>query len=68
MREAYALSRTSEDPDAEFKAKYSQSANERNTDLNKFKLQTKYGMDTTALETWRAKVDEQLKTLEAYRK
>lgn len=68
MREAYAVSRTSEDPDAAFKAKYGQSANERNTDLNKFKLQTKYGMDTTALETWRAKVDEQLKTLEAYAK
>ena len=66
MREAYALSRSSKNPDAEFKEKYSNSANDRATDLNKFKLQTRYGMDTTALETFRLKVDEQLQALSEY--
>ena len=68
MREAYALSRTSEDPDAEFQEKYSQSANDRSAELNQFKKETKLGMDSTALETWRMKVDEELKALEAYGK
>jgi hypothetical protein len=68
MREAYALSRTAEDPDVAFKEKYSQSANERSYDLNMFKMKTKYGMDTTALETWKVKIDEQLKSLSEYEK
>ncbi|MCB0755934.1 MAG: hypothetical protein H6603_06600 [Flavobacteriales bacterium] len=66
MREAYALSRTAEDPDVAFKEKYSQSANERSYDLNMYKAKTKYGMDTTALETWRIKIDDQLKALAEY--
>lgn len=66
MREAYALSRTAEDPDAEFKGKYAHSAIDRSTDLNKFKRDTKMGMDSTALETWRVKVDEELKALGDY--
>jgi hypothetical protein len=67
MREAYALSKTAKDPDAEFKEKYAQSANERSYDLNMFKAKTKYGLDSTAVETWRVKVDEQLKALGDYR-
>lgn len=66
MREAYTLSRTAKDPEAEFKQKYANSANDRVTDLNKFKLQTKYGMDTTALETWKVKLDEELNALSEY--
>ncbi|MCF8277496.1 MAG: hypothetical protein K9J17_12250 [Flavobacteriales bacterium] len=66
MREAYALSRTSTNPDAEFQEKYSHSANDRSAELEQFKTETKLGMDTTALVTWRLKVDEELKALEAY--
>ena len=68
MREAYALSRKGKDPDAEFKEKYSYSANDRATDLNKFKRDTKMGLDSTAVDNWGTKVSEELKALELYRK
>ncbi len=66
MREAYALSRTAKDPDAEFKEKYSHSANDRSTDINMFRMQTKLGTDTVALEKWHEKILAQLNALEAY--
>ncbi len=66
MREAYALSRSVTSPDAEFQKQYSRSAVDRATELNKFKRETKLGQDTTALETWRVKVDEELKALGEY--
>jgi hypothetical protein len=68
MREAHALSRSGKNPDAEFKEKYSHSANNRAIELNKFKRETKIGLDSTAVDTWRVKVDEELKALEAYGK
>ncbi|MFT7154778.1 MAG: hypothetical protein ACI9Z7_001854 [Alteromonas macleodii] len=68
MRKNYAASRSAENPDAEFQNKYSTSGIERSTELNKYKRDTKMGLDSTALDTWRVKVDEELKTLEAYGK
>ena len=68
MRAAYALSRSGENPDAEFQEKYSHSANNRVADLNKFKRETKMGQDTTALTMLEEKVAEELKALEAYTK
>lgn len=66
MREAFALSRSANDPDAEFQEKYSYSGVNRTKELNKFKQETKMGLDTTALQTWKTNVEEQLKALEAY--
>ena len=68
MRKEFEVSRSGENPDAEFQEKYSHSANNRATELNKFKRETKTGLDTAALATWRVKVDEELKALEAYGK
>ena len=66
MRKDYADSRTAQDPDTDFREKYSQSANNRAADLNLFKKETKQGLDSTAVATWRAKLDEELKALEEY--
>jgi len=68
MREAFAVSRSGKNPDAEFQEKYSTSAIDRSAELNEFKKETKMSLDTTALATWKIKVDEELKVLEAYRK
>lgn len=68
MRKEYADSRSAKDPDAAFQAKYSVSGNDRSTELNQFKMRTKSGLDSTAVATWRVKVDEELKALEAYGK
>ncbi|MFM1874835.1 MAG: hypothetical protein RL266_572 [Bacteroidota bacterium] len=66
MRKEYADSRSARDPDVAFREKYSQSANIRTAYLDLFKKETKLGMDSTALETWRMKVQEELKALGAY--
>ena len=68
MRKEFEVSRSGENPDAEFQEKYSHSANNRATELNKFKRETKMGLDSIAIDTWRLRVDEELKMLEAYRK
>ncbi|MFT4544823.1 MAG: hypothetical protein ACI9EQ_001286 [Bacteroidia bacterium] len=68
MRQAYALSRSGKNPDAEFQEKYSTSAIDRSAELNVFKRETKMGLDSTALGTWRMKVDKELMVLDAYKK
>lgn len=68
MREAYATSRSGTNPDAEFQEKYSRSAIDRSTQLNKFKRETRQGLDSAALETWRVNIDEELKALGSYLK
>lgn len=68
MREAFALSRSSVNPDAEFQEKYGTSTIDRSAELNEFKMKTKQGLDTAALSIWKIKVDEELKLLEAFGK
>lgn len=68
MRKAFADSRSAENPDAEFQTRYSNSGIERGTELNQFKKETKMGLDSTAIESWRLKIDEELKALEAFQK
>ncbi|MDB4655437.1 hypothetical protein OAE48_01175 [Flavobacteriales bacterium] len=68
MRKEFEVSRSGVNPDIEFQEKYSHSANNRATELNKFKRETKMGLDSIAIDTWRLRVDEKLKTLEAYMK
>jgi len=68
LRKDLATSKFKADPNPEFQEKYNTSMTNLINEFNQFRRETKMGLDTAALATWKTKVKEELTTLEEYKK
>ena len=68
LRMDLATSKFGLDPTPLFQEKYNNSMTNLTSEFNQFRRETKMGIDVNALTNWKAKVDEELRALDEYKK
>jgi len=68
LRRDLSTAKVGSDPTPIFQAMYNQSMTNLMNEFNLFRKETKLGLDIVSLDTWKVKVDEELKGLDEYKR